>query len=130
MKMTRTIEKRDWRNNLEKCWNVQESLNKCILGSENFNKLDKEAKATVVEATSKNFIWNYLNMWAGRSDACMYDDFFRTDSNLWNKNEQAMVGLNNECNLFSLYECCKETYHLNNLKGHYEYYNRNLKVEK
>jgi hypothetical protein len=132
MKKTRVVEKRDWRKNLEKCWNVQENLSRCIKQSDNFKGLDHDARDTVLEATGKNFIWNYLNMWA-RKDydvPSRYDNFFRTDSDFWNKNEKNLIALNSECNLFSLYECSKETYDLNNLKGNYEYLNRDLSVTK
>jgi hypothetical protein len=131
MNKLRQVEKRDWRKNMDKCWNVQEQLNACITNSESFKSLDENAKSVVLGSTNKGFIWNYLNMWA-RPDYKSpeyYNDFFNTSSSFWNKNEQSLTALNSECNLFSLYECCKETYDLNNLKGNYEFYNRHLRTE-
>jgi hypothetical protein len=125
----KVVEKREWRTNVEKCWNIQEKLNNCITNSENFKTLDSTAQKTILDSTSKSFIWNYVNMWArgGYKAPQHYENFFNTSSPLWISNENNLIGLNNECNLFSLYECCRDTFDLNNLKGNYEYYNRNLK---
>ena len=124
--MTKVLEKKNWREHLNKCYEVQEKLYSCIINNTEFKSLDYDSKEILKNATKKDFIWNYFNFWVNPGLGFPYDNLFNNDSLLWKKHQSALININRDCNLFSLYECCRDTYNLDNLKGHYEYSNRFL----
>ena len=121
--MTKVLEKKNWRENLNKCYEIQEKLYSCITNHSQFKSLDIESKEILKTAAKKDFIWTYFNFWVNPQLGFPYDKLFNSDSLFWKKNHSLLSEINSDCNLFSLYECCKDTYNLDYLKGHYEYIN-------
>lgn len=121
--MNKIISKKEWRQNIDACWNVQNKLQECLNGSPTFKSLDNATQNLVKESTGKRFILEYLNFWVLR-DVRVFSansqKFYNTDSVFWqNSNSTDLVTLNTECSLFSVLDCCKEKYNLQNLKGNY-----------
>lgn len=121
--MYKTVDKKEWRKNIDACWSVQNELQKCIENSENYKALDGMSQKIVKAATGKEFIIEYLNFWVDERNSFSNasSNFYNTDSFFWNNSHSNnLQKLYNQCNLFSLLDCCKEKYNLNNLKGNYE----------
>ena len=116
--MLRFVEKKNWRKNVESCWQVSDQINSCLNNSNTFSQLDSNAQAAVRNSVSRNYITQYLSAWVEGSNA--------TES-LLNRNSQLFTSLNSECNLNSLHECCREKFSLENLEGDYENFAQKLK---
>jgi hypothetical protein len=123
--MIRLIEKRNFRNKIEACWDISEQLETCNKNSENFAKLNPYTKNVVHYITGKKYLGDYIRMWANprvelNKGASL---FLNEESDMWTKenpNSESLKLLKEECNLFALHECCKATYNLDSLEGNYE----------
>lgn len=130
--MIRRIEKRNYRTKLDECWNVSDQLESCVKNSENFGKLNRQYKNVVQYAIGKRFLGEYIRMWGNpllemSKEASL---FYNEESTLWGNNglSENLKALKEECNLYSLHECCKATFTLDSLEGNYE--NFGQKVQK
>jgi hypothetical protein len=126
--MLRWIEKKNWRKNIDACWETSDKINQCINNSSTFASFDQELKSVVKKSVSKNFITKYINAWAmGVELSGDEGRFLNNNSDLWGKNSEGLEALNTECNLFALNECCKEKYNLENLQGDIEWTAQTIK---
>jgi hypothetical protein len=127
----KVIEKREWRKHIDKCFEVQETLANCIDKSTTLKLIDPKSQDIIKRATSKSFISEYLSLWVNKYAPLSEESslFYNSESRFWKKNEAPLIALSQECSLFSLYECCKETYNLENLKGNYESAKFGLKTQ-
>lgn len=120
--MSRKIEKKNWRSNVESCLETQRLLNDCISKDVNFSQLSKDNQDILIEATDKNFIVSYLKSWAGNKDNFSQKQLqvYNTDSKFWTENYDKVQGIHAQCNLFSFYECLENKFNLINLEGHFD----------
>ncbi len=118
--------KKDWRTHIDKCWTVQENLQKCVVNSEEFPSLALKAREVVSKSISKGFIYDYINFYMTGSNMFSVEAkfFYDKESPLWKSHGQNLTPLDQRCNLFSLYECVEQTYNLENLEGSYEFAKR------
>jgi hypothetical protein len=126
--MLRWIENKNWRKNIDACWETSDKVNQCINNSSTFASFDQELKSIVKKSVSKNFIPKYIHTWAsGQELQGDEGNFLNSNSDLWEKNREGLEALNTECNLFALNECCKEKYNLDNLQGDIEWTAQTIK---
>lgn len=139
--MLRWIEKKNWRSNIESCWNIAEKVNKCVESSPTFSSIkDSELRGDILNAASKNFIPFYIQTWVipdstkeNFSKNPLFQPLFKAlqfhdqSSQLWEANRETFEALNSECNFLALSECCKEKFSLENLEGDYDYFAQSLK---
>ena len=126
--MLRWIEKKNWRKNIESCWESSDKINQCINNSSTFASFHPELKYIVKISVSRNFIPIYIYSWAsGVELSGVEGEFLNTNSKLWEGNREELEALNSECNIFALNECCKEKYNLQNLQGDIEWTAQTIK---
>ena len=57
----RVFEKKEWRKHIDACWDAQKKLSSCIQKSESYKSLGKGDKHILDNATSKQFIVDYIS---------------------------------------------------------------------
>ena len=130
MKSTpRSFSKKEWRKHIDKCWEVQETLKKCVTGSRDYSKFSDSSQYIIDKAISKGFIYEYLNFYSDDNNQFSPEVqfFYNKNSFFWKKNEDKLQRLEEKCNLFSLFDCAEGTYNLENMEGSYEYAKRYFK---
>ena len=120
--MTRVIEKKDWRDNLESCWAAQSQLHSCVKNSGNFKNLSQEDQEVLLDGTDKNLISFYLKSWYSNKESFTKNNLLvhNTDSRFWRQNHDNLKSIHDQCNLFSFYECLENKFNLINLNGHFK----------
>jgi hypothetical protein len=123
---TRKFNKKEWRQNIEKCWSVQETLKSCVSGTEEYQNLNSATKTVIDKSISKGFINEYINFFM--FDATVFKrntlNFYDKSSSLWKNNAEPLTSLDEKCNLFSLFDCMEQNINLTKLDGNYEYVKR------
>lgn len=119
--MYRGIEKKEWRKNIEACFDVQSTLSDCVYKSTTYQEEDRLTKSFIKSAIAKEYIWDYLSAWENPEHKSSTGPFYNTNSQFWKVKADTMNKLNEECNVFSLQQCCQEKYNLDNMKGNYHY---------
>lgn len=126
--MIRHIENKNWRKNVDKCWNVSQDITNCILNNPSYQHLEFDSKRIIDDSVNTSFMNKYLQNWVANEASPSSDQssfshnqkvFYNPDSDFW-KNE-SMSKLKEDCNLYGLIECCKDTFNLDNLDGDYEF---------
>lgn len=127
--MIRWIEKKNWRNNIDSCWDVSNNITSCLNKSSTFSTLDSQLQSTVLKSVNRNYISKYIKNWVSNPNPNpnSIEDFYNQESNLWTANKESLEALNTECNILSLHQCCQEKYNLKNLEGDYEWVAQNFK---
>jgi hypothetical protein len=126
--MIRWVEKKNWRKNIEACWNVSDKVNKCLDTSKSFESLDSDLKLIIRKSVHKNYIIKYVNSWVSNTEVTGDErNFYNSSSDLREINRDNLEALNTECDIFSLQQCCNEKYNLSNLEGDYDYFAQSMK---
>jgi hypothetical protein len=130
--MIRWIEKKNWRNNIDSCWDVSNNITSCLNKSSTFSTLDATLQSNILKSVNKNYISKYIKNWVANPNSAsllsgVEGEFYNQESNLWSTNKESLEALNSECNILSLQECCQEKYNLKNLEGDYEWAAQKLK---
>jgi hypothetical protein len=117
--MIRRLEKKNWRKNVEECWEVSNKLEACVNNSDVYKAFNVQTNFIFSKSIGKSFLNAYLNNWAdGRGFVKAVELFYNPDSEIWTPE---LVELRNNCNLYALKECCEQKYNLDNLDGDYEW---------
>jgi hypothetical protein len=118
--MIRHLEKKNWRKNVDKCWMISDKLINCFRNSTSFASLQSSDKLVITDSIDKNYLYAYLNNWVNNNGFNQNQrSFYNPESEFWKKDGLNL--LKEECNLYDLEECCKQTFNLNNLQGDYEW---------
>jgi hypothetical protein len=102
----RSIERKDWRNIVESCLNVQNTLKQCVSSSDEFNSLNKDNQHVLLDGIDRNLFTNYVESWRNENHHFSSNNLavHDTNSKLWTENYENMNTINTKCNLFSFYE--------------------------
>ena len=116
--MIRFSDKNDWKNKIDKCWDISARITTCLKGSRDFQSANQEAQDIITKNLNSSAIKNYINAWA--SGKSIENPLKEESQEFYQNNKDLLSKLETECKISELSECFSQTYSLKNFEGDYE----------
>lgn len=116
-----TEDKKEWKNKLETCWLVAETLQSCVRGSTWYEKLNGNQRKVVSFNTGPAYLKHRLDVMAGYTHESELSKVFNDESSNFRQNSQEIFeGLDADCQILSLSKCIDEEYSADAMRGHFD----------